>query len=102
MNSKIKELTTQYKTVETHAIVLQKEIEKLQSTQEEKLRDLEMTLFQEKEIFMKRLDNFKRNQATMKTEKEIFKDLEDNSEKLKAKLSMIQMDIERKQQKLQE
>ena len=67
--------------------------------QEEKIRELEAQLNQEDEIYAKRLENYKRNQATLKTEKEILTDLEEKAKKLKARIAMLNIDISQKKDK---
>ena len=69
-------------------------------SQDDKIHEVEVQLLQENDFFMKRMENFKRNQATLKTEREILKDLDIQKEKLKSKLAMLLIDISQKSQKL--
>ena len=100
LNSELKKINEQNKKLDKNLEVFQEKIKKERQNQEEKIKDLEMNLNQENEVFEKRADNLKRNQATLKTEKDILKDLESSSQKLKARLSMVNIDISQKMQKV--
>lgn len=100
LNSELKKLNEQNKKLEKTLEEFQDKIKKERQTQEEKIKDLEINLSQENEVFEKRAENLKRNQATLKTERDILKDLESSSQKLKARLSMVNIDISQKMQKV--
>lgn len=100
LNSELKKLNEQNKKIEKTLEEFQEKIKKERQIQEEKIKDLEMNLNQENEVFEKRAENLKRNQATLKTERDILKDLESSSQKLKARLSMVNIDISQKMQKV--
>lgn len=99
LNSELKKLNEQSKKLERALFEFKERALKEKKSQEEKLRDLEITLGQELEINDKRAENFKRNQATLKTERDILKDLESSIQKLQARLSMLSIEVTQKAQK---
>lgn len=100
MNAELKKFNEQNRKPEKAIEEIQEKNKKERTGQEEKIRELEINLCQEMEIFDKRAENYKRNQATLKTERDILKDLESAEQKLRARISMMNIDISQKNQKL--